>query len=246
MSRRPVALLAAGLLAGGLLAACGTSTGSPSPGTGGGPNGSGTPAVPGTSAGSPTSPSGTSSGGTGSGGTGSGGTGSGGTGSGGTSSGGTSSGGTSSGGTSSGGTSSGGTSSGGSPTSSARTDPLYPLTVTRSGGVAGFNDSLTVEADGRTTVTSKGAAAAGSCTIGPGALAELAKHVRTLAKPPSTRVATPDHIRADQVVIRLMSPGLTGVVRLPDPPTGDASQFVNSLVADVTGANPAFRICEPP
>lgn len=206
MSRRPVALLAAGLLAGGLLAACGTSTGSPSPGTGGGPNGSGTPAVPGTSAGSPTSPSGTSSGGT----------------------------------------SSGGTGSGGSPTSSARTDPLYPLTVTRSGGVAGFNDSLTVEADGRTTATSKGAAAAGSCTIGPGALAELAKHVRTLAKPPSTRVATPDHIRADQVVIRLMSPGLTGVVRLPDPPTGDASQFVNSLVADVTGANPAFRICEPP
>ena len=206
MSRRPVALLAAGLLAAGLLAACGTSTGSPSPGTGGGPNGSGTPAVPGTSAGSPTSPSGTSSGGT----------------------------------------SSGGTGSGGSPTSSARTDPLYPLTVTRSGGVAGFNDSLTVEADGRTTVTSKGAAAAGSCTIGSGALAELAKHVRTLAKPPSTRVATPDHIRADQVVIRLMSPGLTGVVRLPDPPTGDASQFINSLVADVTGANPAYRICEPP
>ncbi len=216
MSPRPVALLAAGLLAGGLLAACGTSTGSPSPGTGGGPNGSGTPAVPGTSAGSPTSPSGTSSGGTGS------------------------------GGTSSGGTSSGGTGSGGSPTSSARTDPVYPLTVTRNGGVAGFNDSLTVEADGRTTVTSKGAAAAGSCTIGPGALAELAKHVRTLAKPPSTRVATPDHIRADQVVIRLMSPGLTGVVRLPDPPTGDASQFINSLVADVTGANPAYRICEPP
>jgi hypothetical protein len=214
MSRRPVALLAAGLLAGGLLAACGTSTGSPSPGTGGGPNGSGSPAVPGTSAGSPTS--------------------------------GTGSGGTSSGGTSSGGTSSGGTNSGGSPTSSARTDPLYPLTVTRSGGLAGFNDSLTVEADGRTTVTSKGAAAAGSCTIGPGALAELAKHVRTLAKPPSTRVATPDHIRADQVVIRLMSPGLTGVVRLPDPPTGDAGQFVNSLVADVTGANPAYRICEPP
>ncbi|MGI8717358.1 MAG: hypothetical protein ACR2JN_05960 [Lapillicoccus sp.] len=206
MSRRPVALLAAGLLAAGLLAACGTSTGSPSPGTGGGPNGSGTPAVPETSAGSPTSPSGTGSGGT----------------------------------------SSGGTGSGGSPTSSARTDPLYPLTVTRSGGVAGFNDSLTVEADGRTTVTSKGAAAAGSCTIGPGALAELAKHVRTLAKPPSTRVATPDHIRADQVVIRLMSPGLTGVVRLPDPPTGDAGQFINSLVADVTGAKPAYRICEPP
>lgn len=221
MSRRPVALLAAGLLAAGQLAACGTSTGSPSPGTGGGPNGSGTPAVPGTSAGSPTSPSGTGSGGT-------------------------SSAGTSSGGTSSGETSSGGTSSGGSPTSSARTDPVYPLTVTRSGGVAGFNDSLTVEADGRTTVTSKGAAAAGSCTIGPGALAELAKHVRTLAKPPSTRVATPDHIRSDQVVIRLMSPFLTGVVRLPDPPTGDAGQFINSLVADVTGANPAYRICEPP
>ncbi len=158
----------------------------------------------------------------------------------------TSASGTSSGGTSSGGTGSGSTSSGGSPTSSARTDPVYPLTVTRSGGVAGFNDSLTVEADGRTTVTSKGAAAAGSCTIGPGALAELAKHVRTLAKPPSTRVATPDHIRSDQVVIRLMSPDFTGVVRLPDPPTGDAGQFINSLVADVTGANPAYRICEPP
>jgi len=118
--------------------------------------------------------------------------------------------------------------------------------VTRSGGVAGFNDSLTVEPDGRTTVTGKGTATPGSCTIGPAALAQLASHVRTLAKPPSTRVATPDHIRSDQIVLRLMTPVAPRPIQLPDPPTGDAGQFISSLVVDVTGASPAYRVCEPP
>lgn len=133
-------------------------------------------------------------------------------------------------------------------TSSSSTTPgtqtaAFPLTVNRLGGVAGFNDSIVVRADGQTSVKGKQGAPM-TCRVGPDDLKRLTGQVTTLlATPhPTPPVMTPDHVRADAIIITVAdAAGLS--FRLPDPPEGDAQQAVAALVDDVTGASPPHRIC---
>jgi hypothetical protein len=60
---------------------------------------------------------------------------------------------------------------GGSATPTGRAT-AFPLTVTRSGGIAGFRDLLTVTADGHVTGTTKGGTV--DCTTDPSVAATLA------------------------------------------------------------------------
>ena len=119
----------------------------------------------------------------------------------------------------------------------------FPLTVNRLGGVAGFNDSIVVRSDGQASVKAKQGAPT-TCRIGADDLKRLTGQITSLLTTPhpTPPVMTPDHVRADAIIITVADDaGLS--FRMPDPPEGDAQQAILALVNDVVGAAPPHQIC---
>jgi hypothetical protein len=117
----------------------------------------------------------------------------------------------------------------------------FPLTVMRTGGIAGFRDVLVVRGDGLVSVTRRGRQPR-RCRLSPVALERL----RTAALlvpwsriPPASREPS----FPDDMVTTVQSPS-GGPVRLDDPVAGKAGQVFVDLLNDASGSA-ASRTCSP-
>jgi hypothetical protein len=125
---------------------------------------------------------------------------------------------------------------------SQRQRAAFPLTITRTGGIAGFQDVLVVAGDGLVSVTRKGQKPR-RCQLVPGAVERLTTAVSQVPwsriTPGSTHPSYPD----DMVTTVQSRAG--GPVRLEDPHTGQAGQVFLELLNDLTGGTAASRLCPP-
>ncbi len=130
----------------------------------------------------------------------------------------------------------------GSSTTGTPAGPAFPLTITRTGGVAGFRDTVVVQADGASTVTSR-AGGPTTCRIGSADLVTLSDQVMALvtAPKPSAPDATPDHVVADAIRTTLTAGTREPYTSVEPPDT--VPPAVGRLVNDVTGPSPAHQIC---
>lgn len=125
-----------------------------------------------------------------------------------------------------------------------RTSPpsAFPLTITRTGGIAGFQDVLVITSDGLVSITQKGKEQR-QCRLTP----EAAKRVTTAASkvpwprltPGSTSAAFPDDL-----VTTVLSPS-GGPVRLEDPQVAAVGPVLNELVNDVSSGRAGSGLCTP-
>ena len=119
---------------------------------------------------------------------------------------------------------------------------VFPLTMTRTGGIAGFQDVMVVARDGLVSVTDR-VKKQRACQLTP----EANQQVRTAAtRVPWARLA-PDDGRArfpDDKVVMVKSPA-GGPVRLDDPRVGAAGGKVfQEVLSDVLGGPAASRMCK--
>ena len=119
---------------------------------------------------------------------------------------------------------------------------VFPLTITRIGGIAGFHDVLIVNGDGIVSVTQKGRTR-WQCKLTPGA----AKRVETAASAvpwPRLTVNSTSAGFPDDLVTLVQSPA-GGPVRLEDPQTGAAGAVFNDLINDLHSGRSASGMCPP-
>lgn len=122
------------------------------------------------------------------------------------------------------------------PTTSATPTPApaqaFPLTVSRTGGFAGFDDKLVIQSDGSAALTSRKNST--KCTVDPALLATIAASAAKVnwsalpAKPP-----TVEH--PDDMIVSVSSGG--GVAELGDPRVSGLNAPISKLIADA--GNPA-------
>lgn len=119
---------------------------------------------------------------------------------------------------------------------------VFPLKITRVGGVAGFNDVLVVTSEGLVSVTQKGNAPR-QCRLTP----DAAKRLTTAASQVPWPRLTPGKTSAafpDDLVTMVLSPA-GGPVRVEDPQVGAAGPIFNELVNDLNGGRSASGMCKP-
>jgi hypothetical protein len=119
---------------------------------------------------------------------------------------------------------------------------VFPLTITRIGGIAGFHDVLIVNRDGLVSVTQKGRTR-WQCRLTPAA----AKRVATAASAvpwPRLTTSSPGASFPDDLVTLVRSPA-GGPVRLEDPQTGAAGTVFTGLINDLSGGRSASGMCRP-
>jgi hypothetical protein len=125
-------------------------------------------------------------------------------------------------------------------TSTGQSHPgVFPLTVTRTGGIAGFQDRLVVTGDGLVSFSRKGQKPR-QCRLTPAVAQKLTTAASSV---PWSRV-TPANTRAsfpDDLVSMMASPG-GGPVRLEDPQAGTTGQILLGLLNDGPAAS---LICRP-
>lgn len=118
-------------------------------------------------------------------------------------------------------------------------DPGFPMTVSRTGGVVGFSDAVSVMADGRATVSVKGRS--GSCQVDATLLAEIAKAAQKInwqtlpAKPPTPRFP-------DDLVLAVSGGGYH--LRLDDPKAEGLRTPLNKLLGDVDNQPANRKLCK--
>jgi hypothetical protein len=120
--------------------------------------------------------------------------------------------------------------------------PVFPLTVTRTGGIAGFQDRVVVAGDGLVTVTRKGVRTR-RCQLTPAVAGQL---TAAASRVPWSRV-TPASTRAsfpDDLVSTMQSPA-GGPVRLEDPQADLMGPLLLELLNDLNGGPAASRMCHP-
>lgn len=128
------------------------------------------------------------------------------------------------------------------PSNSPSQPSVFPLTITRVGGVAGFHDVLVVTSDGLVSVTQK-AKAQRQCRLTP----DAAQRLTTAASQVPWPHLTPGKTAAafpDDMVTMVRSP-LGGPVRVEDPQVGAAGPIFNELANDLNGGQPASGMCKP-
>lgn len=119
---------------------------------------------------------------------------------------------------------------------------VFPLTITRTGGIAGFRDVLVVAGDGLVSVTRKGQAPR-RCQLTRTALARLTTAASLV--PWSRITAANTHPSfPDDMVTAVQSPA-GGPVRLEDPRAGGGDQVFHDLLNDLHGGPAASRMCTP-
>jgi len=119
---------------------------------------------------------------------------------------------------------------------------VFPLTITRTGGIAGFRDVLVVAGDGLVAVTRKGQAPR-RCQLTPTALERL---TTAASQVPWSRI-TPANTHPsfpDDMVTTVQSPA-GGPLRLEDPQAGSGGQVFHDLLNDLHGGPTASRMCTP-
>ena len=131
--------------------------------------------------------------------------------------------------------------SGQKPVDRIRTAP-FPVTITRNGGIAGFQDVVVVASDGLVSVTRKGMQPR-QCRLTRDAAERLtmaASQVPWSRIPPaSTRPAFPDDL------VTLAQTPAGGPVRLDDPQVGAGGQVLLELLNDISGSPSASLMCKP-
>ena len=117
---------------------------------------------------------------------------------------------------------------------------VFPVTITRTGGIAGFQDVVVVADDGQVSVTSKGQQQR-HCRLTPEAVERLrtaASQVPWARTPGSTQPAFPD-----DMVSMVRSPA-GGPVRLDDPKVGAGGKAFQELLSDLSGGETTPRLCK--
>ena len=113
----------------------------------------------------------------------------------------------------------------------------FPVTITRTGGVAGFQDSISVQADG--TVLARSRQGEVRCTLDPAALDALREGAAPIR---DTDSPTPhSSVTADRMEV-LLGAG-TGTASITDPRVAPAVPVVNQLLAEVTGPASGRTLC---
>ena len=119
---------------------------------------------------------------------------------------------------------------------------LFPVTITATGGVAGFQDVLVVAADGLVSVTRKGQAQR-QCQLTPAVTEALTTAVSQVAWPRMTPgSSTPSF--PDDLVTMVQSPA-GGPVRLEDSQIGTAGRVFQELLDDLNAGGSASGMCTP-
>jgi len=119
---------------------------------------------------------------------------------------------------------------------------VFPVTITRTGGIAGFRDVLVVAGDGLVSVARKGHSQR-RCQLTPSALDRLTKAATQLPWSEITQGGTnPAH--PDDMVATVQSP-LGGPVRLEDPLTGGGGKVFLELLGNLNNGPGSSRICAP-
>ena len=130
---------------------------------------------------------------------------------------------------------------GGTSTIASQTS-VFPLTITRTGGVAGFHDVLVVASEGLVSVAQKGKTQR-QCRLTP----EATKRLTTAAAQVPWTHITPGSTSAsfpDDLITMVLSPA-GGPVRVEDPQVGAAGPVFNELVNDLNGGRSASGMCKP-
>ena len=113
----------------------------------------------------------------------------------------------------------------------------FPLTVLRTGGIAGFRDTLSIDESGQVlAVTKQGQLA---CELDPASLAvlnEAALQVHDTDQPTAPPAGQSD-------AMTVLFGGGTGLLTINDPRVAQAEPVVNRLLADVTGQAADRKIC---
>jgi hypothetical protein len=126
-------------------------------------------------------------------------------------------------------------------TSTGQSQPaVFPVTITRSGGIAGFRDTLVVNGDGLVSLTRKGQKPR-RCQLTP----TVARRLTTAASTVPWSRVTPADTRAsfpDDMVTTMQSPA-GGPVRLEDPQAGTTGQLFLELLNDVGNGPATSRMC---
>ena len=119
---------------------------------------------------------------------------------------------------------------------------VFPLTITRAGGIAGFHDVLVVTSDGLVSVTRKGKAQ-WRCRLTPEATRRLTTAVSQVPWPRLTPRGTTASF-PDDLITTVVSPA-GGPVRLEDPQVRAAGPVFNELVNDLSGGRSTSGMCAP-
>ena len=117
---------------------------------------------------------------------------------------------------------------------------VFPLTITRTGGIAGFQDVVVVAVDGLVSVTRK--AQQRHCQLTPEAVERLTTAASQVPwariTPASTQPAFPD-----DMVSMVLSPA-GGPARLEDPKVGAAGPVLQELLSDLSVGPAAPSLCK--
>ncbi len=132
-----------------------------------------------------------------------------------------------------------GESSGASPTVPAG---VFPVVIARTGGIAGFSDRVTVQADGSAQASTRRGPGA-PCRLTAGALTRLEQAVTLLAAAPAPPSTTSARV-SDELVTTVQTPAARGAVRLDDAPKG-AATVVGELLAELTQDPGSRTLCPP-
>ena len=125
--------------------------------------------------------------------------------------------------------------SGAEPTEPSSTDStVFPLTLTRQGGVAGLDHRAVVANDGQVTVTAKDDS--GTCDVEDDTLHQLASVARSAT---GTAITTASH--PDDLVVVLETP--QGSKRLADAELAGPAAVVSRLLDDVVKAPAERTLC---
>ena len=117
----------------------------------------------------------------------------------------------------------------------------FPVTITRTGGIAGFQDVLVVAGDGQVSVTQKGQQQR-HCRLTPEAVSRL----RTAAAQVLWSRITPDggQARFPDDLVSMVQSSAGGPVRLEDPRVGAGGKVFQELLTDLSVGPAAPRLCK--
>ena len=113
----------------------------------------------------------------------------------------------------------------------------FPLTVQRTGGIAGFRDTVSIDADGHVLAATKQGQV--SCDLDQASLATLndaALQVKDTDQP-----TAPPANQSDSMTVAIGAG--TGLLAIDDARVAKAAPVVTQLLADVTGPAAARKLC---
>lgn len=118
---------------------------------------------------------------------------------------------------------------------------VFPVTITRTGGIAGFHDVVVVADDGLVSITRKGQQQR-HCRLTPEAVGRLRTAASQVPWPSITRADTRPAFPDDMVTMVLSPAG--GPVRLEDPKVGAGGKAFQELLSNLGGGQTTPTLCK--